>query len=103
MLRHLIPLKILSGKEPQVTVLGFVLLGERMDVISKHLIVSKHDVTSCVPTIRAERPITLSTLINLVEGGIGGFACSGGETFNDPVGKGNDAGEVLCFEVWGSV
>ena len=74
-----------------------------MHVLSKYLNISKHDVTSCALTIRAERAITLSTLINLVEGGIGGFACSGGETFNDPVGKGNDAGEGLCFEVWGSV
>ena len=35
--------------------------------------------------------------------GGGWFALSGGETFNDPVGKGNDAGEGLCFEVWGSI
>ena len=70
-----------------------------MDVLSKHLNISKHDVTSCVLTIRAERAITLSTLINLVEGELGGLTCSGGETFNDPVGKGNDAGEELRFEV----
>jgi hypothetical protein len=41
--------------------------GERFK--SKHLTVSKPDVTSCIPTIRAERAITLSTLINLLEGG----------------------------------
>ena len=50
-----------------------MLSGERMEVLSRHLTVSKHDVTSCVPTIRAERPITLSTLINLVEGELEGL------------------------------
>jgi hypothetical protein len=44
-----------------------------MNPLSKHLRDPKHDVTSCVPTITAEGAITLSTLINLVEGGIQGL------------------------------